>query len=425
VAKTLGEVAEIVMGQSPPGGTCNDRGEGVPLLNGPTEFGPHHPSPVQFTTDARKLARTGDILFCVRGSTTGRMNWADREYAIGRGVAAIRHRTRPHLQPLVRGVIEGELRGLLAQATGSTFPNVSARQLSDLTWPPIPEDEQLAIATMVGALDDKIDLNRRMSVTLAEIARAIFKAWFVDFDPIRAKAEGRDLGLPNPITDLFPDGLLESDIGQIPEGWQAEPLGDHIEVVRGLSYRGASLVGEREGLPLHNLNSVLEGGGYKYEGIKWYAGEYKGRHLAKPGDLIVANTEQGHNHLLIGCPAIVPGTFGHDALFSHHLYRVRALESSPLTRLFIYHLLLERRMRNEVIGYTHGTTVNMLSVDGLKHPRFAVPPADLVAAFEGLVGPMFKRSEHLIGEVRTLAALRDTLLPKLISGEIRVATEAA
>jgi type I restriction enzyme, S subunit len=89
---SLARHAEIVMGQSPPGESCNTAGVGVPLLNGPTEYGPYHPTPVQFTTDARKIARLGDLLFCVRGSTTGRMNWADREYAIGRGVAAIRHK---------------------------------------------------------------------------------------------------------------------------------------------------------------------------------------------------------------------------------------------------------------------------------------------------------------------------------------------
>ena len=98
VSETIADFVDIVMGQSPPGGTVSG-GVGLPLLNGPTEFGPHHPTPIQFTTDARKIAHPGDLLFCVRGSTTGRMNWADQEYAIGRGVAAIRHRCASELQP--------------------------------------------------------------------------------------------------------------------------------------------------------------------------------------------------------------------------------------------------------------------------------------------------------------------------------------
>ncbi len=138
---SLAAFADIVMGQSPPGDTCSASGPGLPLLNGPTEYGPHHPTPAQFTTDARKRAQAGDVLFCVRGSTTGRMNWADREYAIGRGIAAIRHKKRLDLQQFVRAVVEYGLPGLLGQATGSTFPNVSADQLAGLWWPPLEEAE--------------------------------------------------------------------------------------------------------------------------------------------------------------------------------------------------------------------------------------------------------------------------------------------
>ena len=183
----LATIAEIVMGQSPPGTTCNQDAEGMPLLNGPTEFGFHYPSAIQYTTSPRKTARGGDILFCVRGSTTGRMNWADQKYAIGRGIAAIRHRKGQELQPFLRALIEHQLSALLAGATGSTFPNVSYDQLADLScWiPPLPE--QRAIAHILGTLDDKIELNRKMNETLEAMAQAIFKNWFVDFEPVRAK----------------------------------------------------------------------------------------------------------------------------------------------------------------------------------------------------------------------------------------------
>ena len=102
----LRDIAEIVMGQSPKGDSCNQSGIGIPLLNGPTEFGNYHPIPVQFTTEAKKCAKTGDLLFCVRGSTTGRMNWADQKYAIGRGIAALHHREGIEYQPYLEGVIE-------------------------------------------------------------------------------------------------------------------------------------------------------------------------------------------------------------------------------------------------------------------------------------------------------------------------------
>jgi len=415
---SLCDNAEIVMGQSPPGDTCNTTGNGLPLLNGPTEYGSHHPTPVQFTTDARKRARNGDLLFCVRGSTTGRMNWADREYAIGRGVAAIRHRTRPELQPFIRAVIEYGLPGLLAQATGSTFPNVSADQLAGLWWPPLEENEQRAIAHILGTLDDKIELNRRMNETLEAMARALFKSWFVDFDPVRAKAEGRDPGLPKPLADLFPDSFEDSELGKIPKGWGIASLADCIDVVRGLSYKGSGL--SDSGIPMHNLNSVYEGGGYKHEGIKHYKGEYKPHHVACAGDLIVANTEQGHDRLLIGYAAVVPAPYDNTSLFSHHIYRVRPKSSSALTADYLCHLLNTSAMHDTVSGYANGTTVNMLPIDGLQRPQIVVPPPNLVRVFDGLARAARERHEEMLEESRTLAALRDTLLPKLISGELRV-----
>ncbi|GIV82648.1 MAG: hypothetical protein KatS3mg051_2002 [Anaerolineae bacterium] len=217
----------IVMGQSPPGGSCNTEGCGLPLLNGPTEYGPHHPTPVQYTTEAKRRARPGDILFCVRGSTTGRMNWADQEYAIGRGVAAIRHKSNANLQPFVRAVIEYGLPDLLAQATGSTFPNVSSDQLGRLRWPPLNPSEQRAIAHILGTLDDKIELQPQTERNAGGHGPRPVPAWFVDFEPVRAKLEGRWQrgeslpGLPAHLYDLFPDRLVESELGEIPEGWES------------------------------------------------------------------------------------------------------------------------------------------------------------------------------------------------------------
>src|SRR5690554_3163557 len=98
----------------------------------------------------------------------------------------------------------------------------------------VPEpEEQRAIAHILGTLDDKIELNRRMSETLEAMARALFKSWFVDFDPVRAKAEGRDPGLPKPLADLFPDRLVDSELGEIPEGWGVGPILEHASLMSG------------------------------------------------------------------------------------------------------------------------------------------------------------------------------------------------
>jgi type I restriction enzyme S subunit len=260
--------------------------------------------------------------------------------------------------------------------------------------PPAPE--QRAIAHILGTLDDKIELNRRMNETLEEMARALFKSWFVDFDPVRRKAEGCDPGLPKHLADLFPSRFVDSELGEIPEGWPVATLKDVCEATKGVSYKGSGLADA--GMPLHNLNSVYEGGGYKHEGLKHYTGEFADRHVVLPGDLLVANTEQGHDRLLIGYAAIVPSIYGDRGIASHHIYRVRPLAGTGLSAVYLCHLLNSRKMHELVSGYANGTTVNMLPVTALQHPMIVVPPSDLLRSFSDAATAMGRRREQTITE---------------------------
>ena len=176
----LGDIADIVMGQSPTGESVNTNGLGVPLLNGPTEFTIRYPKAVQFSTDPKRFSKVNDILFCVRGSTTGRMNWADEDYAIGRGLAAIRHKQGEEYRYFVKAILDYYLDTMLASASGSTFPNVSKDQLNELeiSYPSFPE--QKAIASVLSSLDDKIDLLHRQNKTLEAMAETLFRQWFIE-----------------------------------------------------------------------------------------------------------------------------------------------------------------------------------------------------------------------------------------------------
>ena len=301
----------------------------------------------------------------------------------------------------------------LNDGTGSTVSNLRIPLLENLPIPTPPLSEQRRIASTLGALDDKIELNRRMSQTLESMARALFKSWFVEFDPVRAKAEGRDPELPEPLDGLFPSVFSESPAGRIPSGWRVEALGTQVTVERGVSYGGAGLgAGE---MPMHNLNSIYEGGGYKDAGIKFYAGEHRPQHVTQPGDLIVANTEQGHHRLLIGYAAIVPNRYP-TGLFSHHLYRVRPDHGSPLTSEFLLWLLNSDVMHETVSGYANGTTVNMLPAAGLQRPMICMPPEPLIQAFTAFCRHVMTRSETALDGGIANVALRDQLLPSLISG---------
>jgi len=408
---SLRDYADIVMGQSPAGETCNIEGVGIPLLNGPTEYGSHHPSPVQFTTDARKRARPGDVLFCVRGSTTGRMNWADREYAIGRGVAAIRHKRRSDLQPFVRAVIEYGLPGLLVQATGSTFPNVSADQLAGLWWPPLQEDEQRFIARILGTLDDKIELNRRMSETLEAMARALFKSWFVDFDPVRAKAEGRWkrgqslLGLPTNLWDLFPARLVDSELGEIPEGWEVGTLGDVLD--------------QR----VDRCTPSEETRSRPYVPIECIATRSLLLADSKPGEEAQSSlTKFRKGDLLFGAMrpyfhkvAIAP--FDGTTRTTVFVLQPKAPEDFCFSALVLHDPKTIEYATNHSTGSTIPYAVWRGSLEAMPT---VLPPRQIRAAFDRLARPFLDGIPPFLFKNRTLAALRDALLPKLISGELRV-----
>ncbi|WP_295880572.1 restriction endonuclease subunit S [uncultured Thiohalocapsa sp.] len=301
--------------------------------------------------------------------------------------------------------------------SGSAQPSLNRNYIHPISIHVPRRTEQDDIAALLGALDDKIELNHRTNETLEALARAIFKDWFVDFGPTRDKADGRAPYLAPALWSLFPDRL---DAEGKPEGWTRERIGEHVKAAKGLSYKGSGLTTADSGMPLHNLNSVLEGGGYKTDGLKFYAGDYKPKHTVRPGDLIVANTEQGFDHLLIGYSAIVPRWTGKEALFSHHLYRVEPLSVSPVSRIWLHFALSASWIGDVVRRFSNGTTVNMLPADAFALPEITVPNKEIVRAFDGLAEPLLSRQEDSFCESQTLAQTRDLLLPKLMSGEIRL-----
>ena len=296
------------------------------------------------------------------------------------------------------------------------YVSMSDQRFFRIPVPPVRD--QASIAHILGTLDDKIELNRRTNETLEAMAKALFKSWFIDFDPVHAKAAGNlSEGLDSATASLFPASFQDSPLGKIPKGWRVGTLGEQVEAVKGLSYNGSGL--SDAGIPLHNLNSVYEGGGYKFEGIKWYTGEYRERHLIRPGDVIVANTEQGHDCLLLGYAAVVPEAFGQKGLFTHHTYRVRPLPGSSLTGEFIWRLLNSPQMHDVVSGYGNGTTVNMMTIDALQKPVLVLPNAELIERFSHFSESVRKRREKAVEENKALAKARDILLPRLLSGELK------
>jgi len=165
------DISAIIMGQSPDGSSYNRDGKGVPLLNGPTEFGVEHPTPMQWTTQPTRLCKAEDILFCVRGSTTGRMNWADRQYCIGRGIAAIRPNENNCLPKFLYAFIQTQSNAVLHYGEGGVFPNFNKDQLAAMEIPLLPIDEQRRIVQYLDNLQSKTEeLKRLQTETESELA---------------------------------------------------------------------------------------------------------------------------------------------------------------------------------------------------------------------------------------------------------------
>jgi type I restriction enzyme, S subunit len=283
-----------------------------------------------------------------------------------------------------------------------------------------PPSAQKRIARILGTLDDKIELNRRMNDTLEAMARALFKSWFVDFDPVRMKMAGRDPGLPKDIAGLFPDRLVESELGEIPQGWKIQQLGRLCSIEKGLSYKGSGLVLEG-GLPMVNLGCFDGSGSFKVEGLKRYQGDHKDRHLVRSGDLVIANTDMTQKRVVLGSPAIVPRLGQqHEFIFTHHTF---ALRFSLDTRSWLHHIyftLLQPEFREIAEGFATGTTVLALPKDGLTKFPLILPSDSLRDEFSRQFDTLLQRIEMSRNESSALMDLRDELLPRLLSGELCV-----
>lgn len=346
----------------------------------------------QRPTQKDKELRQFDVL--VNSTGVGTLGRVGQIFELDEPATADSHLTivRPDpekIDPLFLGytlkAYEPEIERLGEGSTGQT--ELSRAKLGALEIDIIPRDAQQSASAFLYSIDKRLNLLRRIGEHLDEFARTLFR-------------------------DRFGDGLVAD--------WPTVQLSQHLAAQRGLSYKGSGLCSPDEGVPMHNLNSVYEGGGYKYPGIKYYKGEFKERHILKPGDIIVANTEQGHEHRLIGFPAVVPSIFGGSGIYSQHVYRVTPVDSTYLSREFIYYLLMAGNVRDQIIGATNGSTVNMLALSGLQDSTFSLPPKELVDQFTASIRPLWQMAERNERESRDLISLRDFLLPQLISGDLKI-----
>jgi type I restriction enzyme, S subunit len=350
---------------------------------------------------ASNCAKPGDLVFTQRG-TLGQValvpkKGADRYLISQSQMKVTLDPTKADALFLYYVFISAEQQAYIVQnaiTTGVPHTNLGILRNTPLMLPPLAE--QKAIAAVLGALDDKIELNRRMNATLEVMARTLFQSWFVDFDPVRAKLDGRKpIGLDPATAELFPEHIDHKVEGVVPTGWRASTLGEVIEI------------SDSKRIPLSGRERELRQGAYPYHGaasVMDYVDDYlfDGTYVLMGEDGSVINDD--------GTPVLqyVWGKFW----VNNHAHVLRGKNGVSTE-----HLLLHLKGCN-IAPFVNGAVQPKLNQGNMNRIPFMIPPPEIGRAFAKTIDPLFSKIRANIDQSRTLATLRDTLLPKLLSGEL-------
>jgi type I restriction enzyme, S subunit len=375
-----------------------------------------------------KLARPGDAVITTKGNSTGRTTFVSASmpmFVYSPHLSYWRSRDTARIDGgFLRywsksAEFRDQLSGMKASTDMAPYLSLVDQKRLEITLPPI--EHQRAMAKILGSLDDKIDLNRRMNETLEVIARALFRSWFVDFDPVRAKQQARLTGLPAHLDVLFPDSFSASEAGEIPTGWQVSTL---ETIVAKFETGGRPRGGVSEyatGTPSIGAESIVGLGLFDYSKTKFVPDEYyermtKGRIESRDVLLYKDGGRPGEFEPHV---TLIGDGFPFDRCsINEHVYRVRAADWFGQNLLYFW--LSSNRAMEEMRTRGTGVAIPGLNSTQAKSLAILVPTAAVAGAFNNTVEPLISRLLSNCKESRILAQLRDTLLPKLVSGEIRV-----
>ena len=370
--------------------------------------------------DERYGVRDGDLIVCEGGEPGRCAVW--REQVPDMKIQKALHRIRPKVglnnyYLFYWFMLAGRTGWLEPFFTGTTIKHLTGKALNELEVPLPPIEEQRAIAHILSTLDDKIELNRKQNETLEAMARALFKAWFVDFEPVRAKLEGRWQrgqslpALPAQLYDLFPDRLVESELGEIPEGWRHSTIGEEVTVCGGST-------------PSTKEPEFWEGGQHCWatpkdlSALKFPVLLDTDRKITDAGlakissGLLPVGTVLLSSRAPIGYLAIaeVPTAINQGFI---------AMKcDGALPNVFV--LPWCRESMDAIVGNANGSTFQEISKSNFRPIPVVVPSEPVLASFTQSADSLYRQMAENERESRSLAQLRDTLLPKLISGELRI-----
>lgn len=312
---------------------------------------------------------------------------------------------------------------IIAGATGTTVKHTSPARIENFLFriPPLPIQQQ--IADILGAFDDKIELNRRTNETLEAMARRLFTSWFVDFEPVHSKsilrrthpkrdnAEISRRALPNivpEVAELFPDGFEDSVLGSIPKGWRSRPLYDIARFVNGAAFKNSDFCDPAIGKPVVKIAELKSGIDAQ---TKFSQKDVGPEREIRCGDTLYSWS---------GSPDTSLATFrwtGRDGLLNQHIFKV--ITANRPDEVFAYYQLNELHDTLVEIARNKQTTgLGHVTVEDMKRLQVVHPASDILKAFADLAGPIYDQSFSLSVDSLTLQKTRDKLLPRLLSGEL-------
>jgi len=294
---------------------------------------------------------------------------------------------------------------ILRHALGATMPNLNTNIMQSVPFILPPLTTQHAISRILGSLDDKIELNRQMNATLEAMARTIFQSWFVDFDPVRAKAEGRQpAGMDAATAALFPDAFEEVDGRKVPRRWRVEPLDQIATFLNGLALQNYPAEIENEYLPVIKIAQMHKG---ITEGSDRASIHIPPEYIVEDGDVLFSWS--GSLEVILWC--------GGKGALNQHLFKV---SSDKYPKWFYYYWVLHHLPDFQLIAEGKATTMGHIQRHHLSEAMCFVPPSDQMEQMEKVMAPLLNKIIANSIESRTLAQIRDALLPKLMSGELQI-----
>jgi type I restriction enzyme S subunit len=406
-SEKLGEMASVTAGTSPKGELINSQGFGLPFFQGTKEFGDLFPTAERFTEHPVRVAKKGEILIGVR-APVGEVNFALQDSAIGRGVMAVNAKNPQHVNFLFYFLknLQGKWNSL--GSTGSVFENLSASTLRDISVPAGLHKRQ--IGDVLLNIDLKIHANISLSKTLEGIAETVFKAWFIDFDPVRAKIAGeRPVGVEDETSSLFPDSMEDSELGLIPLGWEVRSVSEFGRVVTGKTpstsnpqYWGVEIpfvtIPDLHGrlIATSTRRALTQLGADSQQSQSIPRGSTMVSCIATPGLVSYTSTPCQTNQQI---NSVIPSS-----------------EHSPAWLYWHMRSLIPKLIRDSGIG----TVFANLNKNDFSNIKSITPPKPLRDAYSEFATPILDMMENLSRQSQTLAEVRDALLPRLISGELKV-----